>query len=91
MAAAAVGYAFSQRAVFLLVPVFAALAATAVLSIPAAAIDYDRARNLREEEPDATDSAAFLAAGSAALTALVVFALPMPETAERETPALAAH
>jgi hypothetical protein len=48
VAAGAVGYAFSQRAVFLLVPVFAGLA---VLSIPAAAIDYDRARDLREE-PD---------------------------------------
>src|SRR3989442_6264113 len=33
VAAAAVGYAFSQRAVFLLVPVFAALASIAVLSI----------------------------------------------------------
>ena len=44
--AGAVGYAFSQRAVFLLVPVFAALTAAAVLSIPAKAIDYDRARDL---------------------------------------------
>jgi MFS family permease len=44
--AGAVGYAFSQRAVFLLVPVFAALTAIAVLSIPAKAIDYDRARDL---------------------------------------------
>jgi MFS family permease len=44
--AGAVGYAFSQRAVFLLVPVFAALTAVAVLSIPAKAIDYDRARDL---------------------------------------------
>jgi len=43
--AAAVGYLFSQRAVFLLVPVFAAMSAFAVLSIPAAAIDYDRARD----------------------------------------------
>jgi hypothetical protein len=33
--AAGVGYAFSQRAVFLLVPVFAVLAGMAVLSIPA--------------------------------------------------------
>jgi MFS family permease len=33
--AGAVGYAFSQRAVFLLVPVFAVLAGIAVLSIPA--------------------------------------------------------
>jgi MFS family permease len=44
--AAAVGYAFSQRAVFLLVPVFALLASVAVLSIPAKAIDYNRARDL---------------------------------------------
>ncbi len=43
-AAGLVGWAFSQRAVFLLVPFFAVLAALAVLSIPAAAIDHDRAR-----------------------------------------------
>jgi MFS family permease len=47
--AGAVGYAFSQRAVFLLVPVFAALAGIAVLSIPAEAIDLDRARDLDQE------------------------------------------
>jgi MFS family permease len=47
--AGAVGYAFSQRAVFLLVPVFAVLAAAAVLSIPSAAIDHDRARDLNHE------------------------------------------
>jgi MFS family permease len=47
--AGAVGYAFSQRAVFLLVPVFAVLAAIAVLSIPAEAIDLDWARNLNPE------------------------------------------
>jgi MFS family permease len=50
--AAAIGYAFSQRAVFLLVPVFAVLASIAVLSIPAEAIDLDRARDL-DQEPDA--------------------------------------
>jgi MFS family permease len=45
--AGAVGYTLSQqRAVFLLVPVFAALTVVAVLSIPAKAIDYDRARDL---------------------------------------------
>jgi MFS family permease len=44
--AAAVGYAFSQRAVFLLVPIFAGLASIAVLSIPTEAIDYNRARDL---------------------------------------------
>ena len=43
-AAGAVGWAVSQRAVFLLVPVFAVLAAVAVLSIPAGSIDHDRAR-----------------------------------------------
>jgi MFS family permease len=52
LVAAAVGYAFSQRTVFLLVPVFAVLAGIAVLSIPAAAIDLDRARDMGQE-PDA--------------------------------------
>ncbi|SEF15240.1 Predicted arabinose efflux permease, MFS family [Rhizobiales bacterium GAS191] len=54
--AAAVGYAFSQRAVFLLVPVFAMLAGIAVLSIPAEAIDFDRARDL-DRDPDAAVAA----------------------------------
>jgi MFS family permease len=53
--AGAVGYIFSQRAVFLLVPVFAVLAVFAVLSIPAEAIDYNRARDL-EPEPRAAES-----------------------------------
>jgi MFS family permease len=44
LAAGAVGWAVSQRAVFLLVPVFAAAAAVAVLSIPGGAIDHERAR-----------------------------------------------
>jgi MFS family permease len=44
--AAAVGTAFSQRAVFYLVPLFAALTTLAVLSIPAGAIDHARARGL---------------------------------------------
>jgi predicted MFS family arabinose efflux permease len=48
-AAGAVGWAFSQRAVFLLVPVFAVLAGLAVLSIPAAAIDHVRARGGEKE------------------------------------------
>jgi MFS family permease len=42
--AAGVGYMFSQREVFLLVPVFAAMAAAAILAIPADAIDHSRAR-----------------------------------------------
>lgn len=46
-----VGWAFSQRAVFLLVPVFAVLAMTATWSIPAVAIDHERARGADEHEP----------------------------------------
>jgi MFS family permease len=47
-AAGAIGWMFSQRAVFLLVPVCAALAALATLSIPAAAIDHASARGAGE-------------------------------------------
>jgi MFS family permease len=54
--AAGVGYVFSQRAVFLLVPVFAVLASIAVLSIPAKAIDYNRARDLDGEHDAAADT-----------------------------------
>ena len=42
--AGAVGWKFGQRSVFLLVPIFGALACVAVLSIPADAIDHRRAR-----------------------------------------------
>lgn len=48
-AAGAVGWAGSQRAVFLLVPVCAAAAAAATLAIPAGAIDHARARGGRED------------------------------------------
>jgi MFS family permease len=58
--AAAVGYAFSQRAVFLLAPVFAVLAGIAVLSIPVQALDLDRARDL-DQELDAAGRPAGLA------------------------------
>ena len=61
LVAGAVGYAFSQRAVFLLVPVFAALTAVAVLSIPAGAIDYNRARDLDVVPGAAKDAAAGVA------------------------------
>src|SRR5205807_116589 len=44
VAAGTVGWALGQRSVFLLAPFFAALAAAAVLSIPAGAIDHERAR-----------------------------------------------
>ena len=47
-AAGGIGYLFSQRAVFLLVPVFSLLAALAMLSIPRLAIDENRARGLGE-------------------------------------------
>jgi MFS family permease len=52
--AGVVGWIFSQRAVFLLVPVFALMAAAATLSIPSNAIDERRARGAREasDEPD---------------------------------------
>jgi MFS family permease len=55
--AGAVGYALSQRAVFLLVPVFAALAAIAVLSIPSDAIDLGRARDL-DQKPNVAGTTA---------------------------------
>jgi MFS family permease len=41
-----VGWSFSQRAVFYLVPLFAVLTSLAILSFPAHAIDHDRARGL---------------------------------------------
>jgi MFS family permease len=75
VAAGAVGYAFSQRAVFLLVPFFAVLASLAVLSIPADAIDYDRARDL-ERNPGVENGAG--AAGYGVLfksRPLVIFGL----------------
>jgi hypothetical protein len=55
LVAGAVGHAFSQRAVFLLVPVFATLTVIAVLSIPAKAIDYNRARDL-ESAPGTSET-----------------------------------
>jgi len=57
--AAGVGYLFSQRAVFLLVPVCAVLAASAVLSIPAAKIDLARARNLDPDGDSASQAAGY--------------------------------
>src|SRR5439155_13373920 len=48
--AGAVGWAVSQRAVFLLVPIFSVLAAAAVLSIPARAIDHERASGLEPHD-----------------------------------------
>lgn len=49
LVAGAVGYLFSQRVVFLLVPFFATLTAAATLSIPAGEIDHDRARDLGKD------------------------------------------
>jgi MFS family permease len=56
-AAGAIGYVVSQRAVFLLVPVFSLAAAIAMLSIPAAAIDEDRARGLAERDTASEEDA----------------------------------
>lgn len=72
LAAAAIGYLYSQRAVFLLGPVFAVLATGAVLSIPASAIDQRRARGFDGEEHAEAESGyrALLRAG-----ALMIFAL----------------
>jgi MFS family permease len=53
--AGAVGWWFSQSAVFYLVPIFSVLAASAVLSVPAQAIDHARARGLGRITPDALD------------------------------------
>ena len=49
LVAGGVGTLFSQRVVFLLVPVFAALTSAAVLMIPPKAIDHDRARDLGKD------------------------------------------
>jgi predicted MFS family arabinose efflux permease len=48
LTAAAIGTLFSQRAVFFLVPICAALASAAVLAIPRQAIDHLRARGLED-------------------------------------------
>jgi predicted MFS family arabinose efflux permease len=50
LVAGVVGYWLSQRAVFFLVPVCAVIAAVAVLSIPASAIDHARARGLEPSD-----------------------------------------
>ncbi len=58
VAAGAIGSLFSQRAVFLLVPVCAVLAVLATLSIPAGAIDHEKARGgARGGEGNTQDSA----------------------------------
>jgi MFS family permease len=46
-----VGWAFGQRAVFHLVPLFAVLTTLTVLAIPAGAIDHEQARGLGEDRP----------------------------------------
>ncbi len=54
-AAGVAGYLFSQRAVFLLVPVFALLASAAMLSIPKDAVDHQKARGLGDAEGPSAD------------------------------------
>jgi MFS family permease len=70
-AAGAVGFLVSQRAVFLLVPVFALLAIGATLSIPHDAIDQNRARGL-DDSSDKTGSGILMPMKS---RPLVLFAL----------------
>ena len=53
--AGAVGWWFSQSAVFYLVPIFSLIAAAAVLSIPARAIDHAQARGLDRSQPDSAE------------------------------------
>jgi MFS family permease len=52
LVAGGVSNLYSQRVVFLLVPFYAALTSAAVLSIPAPAIDHDRARDLDKDGDD---------------------------------------
>jgi MFS family permease len=55
--AGAVGWWLGQRAVFFLVPLFALIVALAVLSIPAWAIDHERARGgLPRNDPDSSSA-----------------------------------
>jgi MFS family permease len=51
--AGAVGWWFSQSAVFYLVPIFSVLAASSVLSIPARAIDHAQARGFDRNQSEA--------------------------------------
>jgi len=59
LVAGGVGYLFSQRVDFLMVPVFAALTCAAVLMIPAGAINHDRARDLGKGGADDGDAAGY--------------------------------
>lgn len=74
-AAGLTGWLFGQRAVFLLVPISAALAATAVLTIPAAAIDHRRARGADHESDSRSESPRTAIMGSRPLMILAVCTL----------------
>jgi MFS family permease len=50
-----VGWVFGQRAIFHLVPVFAVLTTLTVLTIPARAIDHERARGLDDDRPGGSE------------------------------------
>jgi MFS family permease len=58
--AALVGWAFTQRAVFFLTPLFAALATVATLTIPAQAIDHEKAREARDPEDGDAGAASWI-------------------------------
>ena len=72
LVAGGIGWMFGQRAVFLLVPFFAMLSAGAVLSIPAASIDHNRARGADVDRPEGDASGARARRG---YRLLAVFAL----------------
>ena len=59
LVAGGVGYLFSQRVVFLMVPLFAALTSAAILMISADAINHDRARDLGADGADDAAAAGY--------------------------------
>jgi MFS family permease len=73
LVAGLVGYVLSQRAVFLLVHFFAVLTSAAVLTIPARAIDHDRARDLSKDGEGDRAAASYMTLFRT--PALVVFAV----------------
>jgi MFS family permease len=73
-----VGWLFGQRAVFLLGPIFAAFAIAAVLSIPAKAIDHNRARGADSDEGSAPKSGWQTITGCRPLIVFCVCAMLFP-------------
>jgi hypothetical protein len=71
----AVGWWWSQRTTFYLIPFFAVLSAAVVLTIPAAAIDHERARGFTAgQEPDEAQGFLALLSGNRPLLILSLIA-----------------